>query len=52
MIGWGAVVPDPQLLLEYLSQEYSDTQTASAARTLRQRFKDARANPENPATSK
>lgn len=25
MIGWGAVVPDRQLLLDYLSQEYSDT---------------------------
>lgn len=25
MIGWGAVVPDPQLLLEYLSQEYSES---------------------------
>ncbi len=23
MIGWGAVVPDRQLLLDYLSQEYS-----------------------------
>ncbi|HEY7305839.1 MAG TPA: hypothetical protein VH601_17065 [Bryobacteraceae bacterium] len=25
MIGWGAVVPDRQLLLDYLSQEYSDS---------------------------
>jgi hypothetical protein len=25
MIGWGAVVPDRELLLEYLSQEYSDS---------------------------
>ena len=25
MIGWGAVVPDPQLLLEYLSQEYNES---------------------------
>ncbi len=25
MIGWGAVVPDRQLLLDYLSQEFSDT---------------------------
>lgn len=25
MIGWGAVVPDPQLLLEYLSQEYRES---------------------------
>ncbi len=25
MIGWGAVVPDRQLLLDYLSGEYSDT---------------------------
>ena len=24
MIGWGAVVPDQQVLLEYLSQNYSD----------------------------
>lgn len=25
MIRWGAVVPDRQLLLDYLSQEYSDS---------------------------
>jgi mono/diheme cytochrome c family protein len=25
MIGWGAVVPDRQLLLDYLSQQFSDT---------------------------
>ena len=25
MAGWGAVVPDRQLLLDYLSQEYSDS---------------------------
>jgi mono/diheme cytochrome c family protein len=25
MIGWGAVVPDRQLLLDYLSEEFSDT---------------------------
>ncbi len=25
MIGWGAVVPDRQLLLDYVSQEFSDT---------------------------
>jgi mono/diheme cytochrome c family protein len=25
MIGWGAVVPDRQTLLDYLSQEYSDS---------------------------
>lgn len=24
MIGWGAVVPDRELLLDYLSREYSD----------------------------
>jgi hypothetical protein len=27
MAGWGAVVPDRQLLLTYLSEEYSDTKT-------------------------
>ena len=25
MIGWGAIVPERQLLLTYLSEEYSDT---------------------------
>ncbi|MFL6450421.1 MAG: hypothetical protein ACJ746_22475 [Bryobacteraceae bacterium] len=25
MIGWGAVVPDRQLLIDYLSQHYSNT---------------------------
>lgn len=25
MIGWGAVVPDQQVLLDYLSREYGDT---------------------------
>ena len=25
MIGWGTVVPDRQLLLDYLSQEFSDS---------------------------
>lgn len=25
MIGWGAVVPDRELLLDYLSREYSDS---------------------------
>lgn len=25
MIGWGAVVPERQLLLDYLAQEYSDS---------------------------
>ncbi|HSU31209.1 MAG TPA: hypothetical protein VLJ11_08230 [Bryobacteraceae bacterium] len=25
MVGWGAVVPDQQVLLDYLSQEYGDT---------------------------
>ncbi len=25
MMGWGAVVPDRQLLLDYLSDEYSDS---------------------------
>ncbi len=26
MIGWGAVVPDRQVLIEYLSQHYGNTQ--------------------------
>jgi quinoprotein glucose dehydrogenase len=26
MIGWGAVVPDPQLLIDYLAQHYSNSQ--------------------------
>jgi quinoprotein glucose dehydrogenase len=26
MIGWGAVVPDPQLIIDYLAQHYSNTQ--------------------------
>jgi hypothetical protein len=25
MVGWGAVVPDQQVLLDYLSKEYGDT---------------------------
>jgi hypothetical protein len=25
MIGWGAIVPDQEVLLEYLSREFSDT---------------------------
>jgi hypothetical protein len=25
MVGWGAVVPDQQILLDYLSKEYGDT---------------------------
>ena len=25
MIGWGAVVPDKELLLDYLSRDYSDS---------------------------
>ena len=28
MIGWGAVVPDRQLLLDYLSSEYSEAKPA------------------------
>jgi mono/diheme cytochrome c family protein len=31
MIGWGAVVPDRQLLLDYLSQEYSDSKPVPKA---------------------
>jgi quinoprotein glucose dehydrogenase len=26
MIGWGAVVPEPQILIDYLAQHYSNTQ--------------------------
>ena len=31
MIGWGAIVPDRQLLLAYLSEEYGDGKRISAA---------------------
>jgi len=30
MINWGAVVPDQQVLLEYLSQKYSDVKPVPA----------------------
>ena len=29
MIGWGAVVPERQLLIDYLSQQYGDTKPLS-----------------------
>lgn len=29
MIGWGAVVPDKQVLIDYLSEHYSNTRPAS-----------------------
>lgn len=30
MVGWGAVVPERQKLVEYLAQEYSDTKPVPA----------------------
>lgn len=30
MVGWGAVVPDRQLLVDYLTQHYSNTQPPSS----------------------
>jgi hypothetical protein len=30
MVGWGAIVPDRQLLLTYLSEEYSETKAGPA----------------------